>query len=465
MMSRRLIPCLDVRDGQVVKGVRFRDHVVMGAIEELALRYRDAGRRRAGVLRHHREPRGPHRRSRLGRARGTADRHPLLRGRRHPLGRAMRARCSRRRRQGLGELAGAGAARADRRTGCEAFGVQCVVVGIDSLRDVDGEWRVRQYTGDPARRARWPAHARLGGRGAAPRRRRDRAQLHGHRRRARRATTSNSCAPCARSAACRWSPVGRCRHAEHFAEVFDAADVDARSPPASSTRARSHSRTQATLARPASRCVMSETWWSPDRRSTGLGQAGRPAAGGGAGRRHPARADAGLHESRGAGATLASRQVTFFSRSKGRLWTKGEAAATCSSWSRSRPTATPTRCWSRRGRRGRPATSGGQLLSRCAGLSFLGDRSMPDRARERERPPAATPPSCSRAASAEDRAEGRRGGCRDRAGRRGAGRRGAAGRERRPDLPPARAAARARPVAGRALVARSGWHRRSLIAR
>ena len=43
MLSRRIIPCLDVRDGQVVKGVRFRDHVVMGAIEDLALRYRDEG--------------------------------------------------------------------------------------------------------------------------------------------------------------------------------------------------------------------------------------------------------------------------------------------------------------------------------------------------------------------------------------------------------------------------------------
>jgi cyclase len=29
--------------------------------------------------------------------------------------------------------------------------VQCVVVGIDSLRDADGEWRVRQYTGDPSK--------------------------------------------------------------------------------------------------------------------------------------------------------------------------------------------------------------------------------------------------------------------------------------------------------------------------
>ena len=43
MLSRRIIPCLDVRDGEVVKGVRFRDHVVVGAIETLALRYRDEG--------------------------------------------------------------------------------------------------------------------------------------------------------------------------------------------------------------------------------------------------------------------------------------------------------------------------------------------------------------------------------------------------------------------------------------
>jgi len=32
-----------------------------------------------------------------------------------------------------------------------AFGVQCVVVGVDSLRDGDGEWRVRQYSGDPGK--------------------------------------------------------------------------------------------------------------------------------------------------------------------------------------------------------------------------------------------------------------------------------------------------------------------------
>ena len=31
-----------------------------------------------------------------------------------------------------------------------AFGVQCVVVGIDSQRDADGEWRVRRFSGDPS---------------------------------------------------------------------------------------------------------------------------------------------------------------------------------------------------------------------------------------------------------------------------------------------------------------------------
>ena len=42
-VARRIVPCLDVRDGQVVKGVQFRDHRVMGDIIELAGRYRDEG--------------------------------------------------------------------------------------------------------------------------------------------------------------------------------------------------------------------------------------------------------------------------------------------------------------------------------------------------------------------------------------------------------------------------------------
>jgi len=43
MLARRIIPCLDVRDGKVVKGVKFKDHVILGDIIDMAKRYRDAG--------------------------------------------------------------------------------------------------------------------------------------------------------------------------------------------------------------------------------------------------------------------------------------------------------------------------------------------------------------------------------------------------------------------------------------
>ncbi|WP_448547816.1 imidazole glycerol phosphate synthase subunit HisF [Thalassotalea fusca] len=43
MLAKRIIPCLDVRDGQVVKGVKFRNHEVIGDIVPLAKRYADEG--------------------------------------------------------------------------------------------------------------------------------------------------------------------------------------------------------------------------------------------------------------------------------------------------------------------------------------------------------------------------------------------------------------------------------------
>src|SRR5690606_30724159 len=33
----------------------------------------------------------------------------------------------------------------------EAFGRQCVVVGIDSVKEEDGHWHVRSFTGDPSK--------------------------------------------------------------------------------------------------------------------------------------------------------------------------------------------------------------------------------------------------------------------------------------------------------------------------
>lgn len=43
MLARRIIPCLDVRDGLVVKGVKFRNHEVIGEIVPLAQKYAQAG--------------------------------------------------------------------------------------------------------------------------------------------------------------------------------------------------------------------------------------------------------------------------------------------------------------------------------------------------------------------------------------------------------------------------------------
>jgi cyclase len=150
MLSRRIIPCLDVRDGKVVKGVRFRDHVVMGEIVELALRYRDEG---ADELVFYDITASPE-----GRSVDRAWVEKVARVIDIPF-------CV------AGGIRSVEEARAVLYAGADkisvnspalerpalidelaaAFGVQCVVVGIDSLRDEDGQWRVRQYTGDPSK--------------------------------------------------------------------------------------------------------------------------------------------------------------------------------------------------------------------------------------------------------------------------------------------------------------------------
>ena len=43
MLAKRIIPCLDVHDGQVVKGVQFRNHEIIGDIVPLAQRYVQEG--------------------------------------------------------------------------------------------------------------------------------------------------------------------------------------------------------------------------------------------------------------------------------------------------------------------------------------------------------------------------------------------------------------------------------------
>jgi cyclase len=150
VLSRRIIACLDVRDGRVVKGVRFRDHVDMGDIVDLARYYRDQG---ADELVFYDITASPHGRrvdcawvervARIidipfcvaGGIRSVADARAVL----HAGADKISVNTPALQRPGLvSELA-------------DAFGVQCVVVGIDSLLDQDGQWRVRQFTGDVAR--------------------------------------------------------------------------------------------------------------------------------------------------------------------------------------------------------------------------------------------------------------------------------------------------------------------------
>lgn len=149
MLTRRIIPCLDVRDGQVVKGVRFRDHVVMGAIEDLALRYRDEG---ADELVFYDITASPEGRSadlawveRLGR---LLDIPFCVAGGIRSVEQARRTLEAGADKISINSPALENPELIDALA--SEFGVQCIVVGVDS-EWVDGEWRVRQYTGDPSK--------------------------------------------------------------------------------------------------------------------------------------------------------------------------------------------------------------------------------------------------------------------------------------------------------------------------
>ena len=148
MPAARIIPCLDVADGQVVKGVRFRDHRVVGDIVELALRYRDEGADElvfyditASADGRDLDP------AWVSRVAAVIDIPFAVAG-------GIRSVDSARR------LIAAGADKVSVNSPAierpellaelaHAFGRQCVVLGIDSFRSPDGTLRVRQFSGRP----------------------------------------------------------------------------------------------------------------------------------------------------------------------------------------------------------------------------------------------------------------------------------------------------------------------------
>lgn len=138
-----------MRDGQVVKGVQFRDHRIVGDIIDLASRYRDEG---ADELVFYDITASPQGRSvdrgwiaRVGAVldipfcvaggiRSVADAEEVLAAGAEKVSINSPAL---ERPELIDELA-------------RRFGAQCVVLGVDS-RGSGGGWRVFQYTGDPER--------------------------------------------------------------------------------------------------------------------------------------------------------------------------------------------------------------------------------------------------------------------------------------------------------------------------
>jgi cyclase len=148
MTARRIIPCLDVKDGRVVKGVRFEGHRDMGDAAELAARYRDQGADELVFYDITASPQG--RTLDYGWVRDIArllDIPFCVAGGIRSVEQA--ALCldhgadkvsinspALERPELIAEMAG-------------RLGSQCVVVGVDSKRSGDG-WVVHQYTGDAA---------------------------------------------------------------------------------------------------------------------------------------------------------------------------------------------------------------------------------------------------------------------------------------------------------------------------
>ena len=145
--ARRIIPCLDVRDGKVVKGVRFRDHRVMGGIVDLASRYRDEGADELVFYDITASPEGRRVDISWVRAVSQAIDIPFC------VAGGIRSVAD------AGRVLNEGADKISINTPAienpelidalaDTFGSQCIVIGVDSIED-GGEYTLRSHTGRP----------------------------------------------------------------------------------------------------------------------------------------------------------------------------------------------------------------------------------------------------------------------------------------------------------------------------
>lgn len=149
MLTKRIVACLDVKNGLVVKGVKFRGHEPLGDPESLAARYRTEGADElvfydiAASAEGRRVERGWVSRTAAaldipfcvaGGIRSVADAEELLHAGADKISVNSPAL---ERPELITELS-------------HRFGAQCVVVGVDSRRD-GADWWVYQYTGSVER--------------------------------------------------------------------------------------------------------------------------------------------------------------------------------------------------------------------------------------------------------------------------------------------------------------------------
>jgi cyclase len=146
-VARRIIPCLDVRDGQVVKGVQFRNLRVIGDIIELAARYRDEC---ADELVFYDITASPEGRSVdvgwVRRVSETIDIPFCVAGGIRSVANAGRVLAQGADKISINTPALENPGLIDELV--KAFGSQCVVIGVDSIAD-DGVYTVRSNTGTP----------------------------------------------------------------------------------------------------------------------------------------------------------------------------------------------------------------------------------------------------------------------------------------------------------------------------
>ena len=147
MLYKRIIPCLDVKDGQVVKGIEFRNHEVQGDILELAARYCEEG---ADELVFYDITASSDVRSIdaqwVDRVAQVLDIPFAVAGGIRSLEQARKILANGADKISLNSPALECPALIDEFS--RIFGAQCVVIGIDSYHDGQN-YRIRQYTGNP----------------------------------------------------------------------------------------------------------------------------------------------------------------------------------------------------------------------------------------------------------------------------------------------------------------------------